>query len=172
VTKRKASTKPAPVQQPGRAVYHPGRLPDNAKAIANGDLHVLVDYLRELASTCAIVWDDDPQKRTALNPPELRKARALDRDVLAMDAAIYAEALAEFLKPKASNRPRELFTMSEALRAIEAAQEYRRLKGKRPAALLEKQLLRRYGIPRANLRAALKGTLPPSELPGIPSADK
>ena len=138
--------------------YHPGRSHDNAKAIASGELQVLVDYLRELAQ---IPWVHRDLKT--------RDELLLER---AMAALEYAEALAAHLVEKGRGAPRELFTPSDVVRAADAASEYKRLKGTRPAARLEKEILNRYGISRAVLRAALQGKLPQGEFPGIPSAEK
>lgn len=149
-------------RSPGRK-YHPGRTPDNAKAIASGELQVLVDYLRELALIPYLHRD-----------PEACKNLLYDR---VGAAPIYAEALAAHLFAKGKGAPREFFTLSDAVRAVEAAQEYKRLKGTRHLKgkllieRLEKEIQNRYGISRAVLRAALKDELPPIEFPGIPSAD-
>ena len=139
--------------------YHPGRALDNSKAIANGNLQVFVDYLRELADI-PYLNHGNPEKRDALLSDRAAWAR------------IYAEALAAHLADKDRGRPHEYFTATDAIHALEAAQEYERLKGTRLAERPEREILRRYGLSRAVLRAARKGTLPPCELPGIPSADK
>lgn len=138
--------------------YHPGRSPDNAKAIAAGELQVLVDFLRDLARIPGANRDKDTWQ------PLL-----LDR---AMDSVIYAEALAAHIAPRGRGKPRDVFTISDAVRALEAAAEYKRLEGSRPTARLEKEIQNRHGVSRAVLRAALKGKLPDMELPGIPNAEK
>lgn len=141
-----------------KKTYHPGRSPDNAKAIASGDLGVLVDYLRDLASI-------------ALRPrdAEERKTLLLERSMAALE---YGEALAEYLRCKSRGRPRNVFTIIDATRAIEAANEYKRLEGTLPPERLKRKIQSRYGISRAVLRGALNGTLPDIEWPGIPSSDK
>jgi len=130
---------------------------DKAKAIAKGELQVLVEYLWNLASI---------SRNDALEPEALY-ARAAE-------ALYYAAALSEYLANRGRGRPPEQFSPNDAFRALKAAREYEAevLKGERPAARIEKEILRRYNVTRALLRAARKNNLPDVSLPGIPRADK
>jgi hypothetical protein len=142
------------------SAFHPGRAIDNAKAIGEGDLQVLVDYLRELHS---IPWKHNGEQRARLL--EDRAGWAL----------IYAEALRAHLALKGRGQPRKLFTMSDGIRAVEAARWVETQvakKGTRSKARIEKDAMVRFEITRAILRAALTGRLAETELPGIPRAEK
>ena len=130
------------------AQYHPGRVSDNARAIASGELRFLLDCLRDLAQ---IIYDR--------RDPKECYAHLRDRAFAAM---FYAEALAAHLGEKGAGRPRGTVTASDAVRANLAADDYKReISKKKPAALAEKIICDRHDITRKLLRDALDGKFPP-----------
>ena len=144
--------------------YRPGGDPDNVKAIAQGELQVLVDYLLDLGELARRARPAPPLNPNTPNSMLLERAQ-YGRE--------YAAALQVRLDDdKKRGRPRDFSTAFDAVRALGAALEYERLKGTRPALRLEEEILKRYDISRAALRAARKGKLPDIGWPGIPSAGK
>jgi hypothetical protein len=151
-----ARAKKPPAHEGSRWKYHPERAIDNAKAIAAGDLQVLVDYMSELGRIVGMPGDAGERARLIE-----------DRATCVL---FYATALAAYLTSKGRGRPQEVFTGADRLRALAAAQEYEAefRKGRRSAKLIEKEILVKHDVSREILRAARKDKLPPtSDIPGF-----